>query len=175
MRVIIKIIISENKENDSFFSKSSKTIENSLKTYFIKKCLIIYTPKYSKFYQFSKGRNVSTINIYNHYLNEEMNDSHLINDPLKNLTKYLEKKHKDQFNDLYMIDKNSFMCLKEIKDNNSIAYKEDFDVKEYQQVLCGMIKKRIGNKNLRGLKEDNRKLNEIIERIYLSYKGRYIN
>ena len=168
------LIISENKENDSFISKNSETIENSSKNLFQKKMSHkLYTPKYSKFYKFSKDRNVSANNIYNHYINEEMNDSHLINDPLKNLTKYLEKKHNNQFNDLYMIDKNSFMRLKEIKDNNSIAYKEDFDVKEYQQVLCGMLKKRIGKMNMCGLKDDYRKLNEIIERRYLSYKGRY--
>ena len=50
----------------------------------------------------------------------------------------LQKKNiKKNFNKLYlyMINKPYLVGIQEIKNNNSIAYKENFDLKEYQNIL----------------------------------------
>ena len=135
-----------------------------------------YRPyKFSKFYKLSKNRNVSARNIYEYYISEEIKDDN-IPDPIDNFTKFIEKKYRNpnkKFDKLYGIKKSHLARLQEIKNNNSIAYKEDFDLKEYQNILCGMIKKRVRNDNIYILKEDFKKFNEKLNNGFLSHKGRF--
>ena len=67
---------------------------------------------------------------------EKIKDNN-VDDPIYNFTKFIEKKYKKNFNKLYlyMINKPYLVGIQEIKNNNSIAYKENFDLKEYQNIL----------------------------------------
>ena len=134
-----------------------------------------YQPyKFSNFYKLSKNRNVSARNIYQYYISQEYKDK--VSDPINNFTKFIEKKYrkpKIKFNKLYGINKPYLLRLKELKDNNSIAYKDDFDLKEYQNVLCGMIRKRVRSDNIYILKEEFKKFNEKLNKGFISHKGRF--
>ena len=168
----------ETKENKNFeiTHENNELNEKLFKDLIPKKNAYKYRPfKFSKFYKLSKKRNVSARNIYEYYISEEIKDNKIF-DPIDNFTKFIEKKYKNpnkKFNKLYGFNKPYLVRLQEIKNNNSIAYKEDFDLKEYQNILCGMIRKRVRNDNIYILKEDFKKFNEKLEKGFLSYKGRF--
>ena len=167
--------INSNK-NKNEKNENEKKLEKLSKDLLPKKHSYKFSPyKFSKFYKYSKNRNVSARNIYEYYLLEEIKDNR-ISDPINNFTKFVEKKYKNpnkKFNKLYMINKPYLVRLQEIKNNKSIAFKDDFDLKEYQNILCGMIRKRVRNDNIFILKEDFKKLNERLNKGFLSHKGRY--
>ena len=169
----------ENKDNNKDKNEKSENdekIEKLSKDLLPKKHPYKFCPyKFSKFYKYSKNRNVSARNIYEYYLLEEIKDNRMSN-PIDNFTKFVEKKYRNpnkKFNKLYMINKPYLVRLQEIKNNKSIAFKDDFDLKEYQNILCGMIRKRVRNDNIFILKEDFKKLNERLNKGFLSHKGRY--
>ena len=161
------INISNNNQNN--INKLSKDLIPKKRNYKYK----LY--KFSKFYKISKNRNVSARNIYEHYISEDLKEND-INDPRDNFTKFVEKKYKNpfkKFDELFGINKPYLVRLQEIKNNNSIAFKDDFNLQEYQKILCGMIRKRVRNDNIYVLKEDYKKFNEKLNRGFLSYKGRF--
>ena len=129
--------------------------------------------KYSKFYNYSKRRNVSARKIYEYYINEEINQNYT---PIDDFTKLIGKKNnsfQNKLNRLYGIDKIFLNNLEELKTNKSLAFKDDFKVQEYQKILLGMLKKRIRPTSLFSLKQNFKKFNEKILRGFESHKGRY--
>ena len=169
--------LNEKKEtNEENTLEKTERIEQLTRDLQHKKKPYKYRPyKFSKFYKLSKNRNVSARNIYAYYIQEEIKENN-IPDPIDNFTKFIEKKYRNpskKFNKLYGLNKPYLVRLQEIKNNNSIAYKDDFDLKEYQNILCGMIKKRVRNDNIYILKEDFKKFNEKLNKGFLSHKGRF--
>ena len=152
---------SNNNTINSIFKKDERKIK-------------IFSPfKYSKFYQYSKRRNVSAKKIYEHYILEEIKQNVI---PIDNFTKFIEKKFnspQNKLNKLYSIDKSYSNNIEEIKSNKYIAYKEDFNIEEYQKILLGMVKKRINQNSLFYLKQNFKKFNEKLLRGYEVHKGRY--
>ena len=131
---------------------------------------------FSEFYKLSKNPDVSARNIYQHYILEEMKDE--IPDTSKNFTKYILKKYKNpqnKLNELYGINEDNMRRIKEIKSNKMIALKSDFNVKEYQNILCGLIKKRCDNDSIVNLKKKYEQFNEDTKNYKrnIKYKGRY--
>ena len=131
---------------------------------------------FSEFYKISKNSDVSARSIYKHYILEEMKDE--TPDMSNNFTKYVLKKYKSpqiKLNHLYGINEDNLRRIIEIKNNNAIALKSDFNVKEYQNILCGMIKKRCDNDSIIYLKKKYEKFNEEVRNYKrnFKYKGRY--
>jgi hypothetical protein len=131
---------------------------------------------FSEFYKISKNSDVSARSIYKHYILEEMKDE--TPDMSNNFTKYVLKKYKSpqiKLNHLYGINEDNLRRIREIKNNNAIALKSDFNVKEYQNILCGMIKKRCDNDSIFYLKKKYEKFNEEVRNYKrnFKYKGRY--
>ena len=131
---------------------------------------------FSEFYKISKNSDVSARSIYKHYILEEMEDE--TPDMSNNFTKYVLKKYKSpqiKLNHLYGINEDNLRRIREIKNNNAIALKSDFNVKEYQNILCGMIKKRCDNDSIIYLKKKYEKFNEEVRNYKrnFKYKGRY--
>lgn len=131
---------------------------------------------FSEFYKLSKNEDVSARSIYKHYILEEMKDE--TPDMSNNFTKYVLKKYKNpqiKLNHLYGINEDNLRRIKEIKNNNAIALKSDFNLKEYQNVLCGMIKKRCDNDSIIYLKKRYERFNEEVRNYKrnFKYKGRY--
>ena len=130
---------------------------------------------FSEFYKISKNSDVSARSIYKHYILEEMKDE--TPDMSNNFTKYVLKKYKSpqiKLNHLYGINEDNLRRIREIKNNNAIALKSDFNVKEYQNILCGMIKKRCDNDSIIYLKKKYEKFNEEVRNYKrnFKYKGR---
>ena len=159
----------KNIENNDNISISIKT--NSKRN--DKQSLPNSPAKYSKFYNYSKRRNVSAKKIYEHYINEEINQNYT---PIVNFTKYIEQKFnctQNKLNRLYGIDKIFLNNLEELKTNKSLAFKDDFNIQEYQKILLGMLKKRIRPTSLFSLKQDFKRFNEKVLRGFESHRGRY--
>ena len=132
--------------------------------------------RFSEFYKLSKNSDVSARSIYKHYILEEMEDE--IPDMLDNFTKYVLKKYKTpqiKLNQLYGINNDNLRRIKEIKNNNAIALKPDFNLKEYQNILCGMLKKRCDDDSIIYLKKRYEKFNDEVRNYKrnFQYKGRY--
>ena len=163
--------ILNDKENMGKLSKDLISEKNEK----IKKNEYKYRPyKFSKFYKISKSRNVSAKNVYQHYLSLETKD--IVVDPIDNFTKFIEKKYRNQkkiFDKLYLIDKPFLDRMEEIKSNRLLAYKDDFNIEEYQNILCKMLNKRVGSNSIFYLQQDYKKFNEKNVKGFHRYKGRY--
>ena len=124
----------------------------------------------------SRKNKISAKEIYLHYLKEDENDkskSHTI----YNFSNYLKNNNK-KFN--YGFDKiygnnSSFMGrINEIKKNNSIAYKKDFNILDYQNTLLKLLKKKVSPKYLENLESSYKLFNERNFGMMIP-RGRYID
>ena len=132
--------------------------------------------KLSKFYKKSKNEKITAHQIYRHYLKREQK-------------KPKNKRHKRHiFNGSY--DYSHVICpslkllygespsfvrnIYEIKKNDSIAFKKDFNIEEYQNTLMKLFKKNISEKNMDKLKNEYKLFNE--KNLGFNFpKGRYID
>ena len=132
--------------------------------------------KLSKFYKKSKNEKITAHQIYRHYLKREQK-------------KPKNKRHKRHiFNGSY--DYSRVICpslkslygespsfvrnIYEIKKNDSIAFKKDFNIEEYQNTLMKLFKKNISEKNMDKLKNEYKLFNE--KNLGFNFpKGRYID
>jgi hypothetical protein len=159
--------------NHSNNSEEKRVIENNNNKKKNKKRKIFSPFKYSEFFHRSKERNVSAKQIYEHYISKEY---HQHFHPIDNFTKFLEIKFKspqNKLNKLYGINESYINNIEEIKNNNSIAFKEDFNIQEYQKILVGMVKKRISKNILFDLQQNFQKFNDKILNGFAGHKGRY--
>jgi hypothetical protein len=125
----------------------------------------------------SRKEKTSANDIIIHYLKENERDNSK-NIPFNNFKKYLDKNDYKKFN--YGLDKiygnsQTFLRrLEEIKKNNIIAFKKDFNIENYQSTLLKILKKRVSQKSYINLQTSYRLFNE---RNYgmLIPRGRYIN
>ena len=172
-RTISNSLIEEVNKNEN----NSNNSNNSEEKIILKKRVKKFKPfGFSEFYKLSKNSNISARNIYEHYIMEEMEDE-FQNEKMR-LTKYILKKNINRqkiLDNLYGINENNERRLREIKNNDSIALKPDFNIKEYQNILCGMIKNRCDNDSIFYLKQKYEKFNDDIKsyKKNFNYKGRY--
>ena len=138
--------------------------------------------KLSPFFKLSKDEKISARQIYKHYLLENRLEEKNKN---KNKTK---KKQKNIFNKGY--DYREVICPKlktiygfnpiymsrlyEIKKNNIIAYKNDFNIKEYQNTLLKLLRKKVSDKYLTNMQNKFKIFNEKNYGMLIP-RGRYIN
>ena len=100
------------------------------------------------------------------------------NVPFNNFKKYLKDNDYKKFN--YGLDKiygntKSFLRrVDEIKKNNVIAYKNDFNIENYQNTLLKILKKRVTEKSYNKLQRSYKLFNERNYDIIIP-RGRYIN
>ena len=155
----------------SYMIKNNNNISNLPKQNSSKKKLF----KFSEFYKKSKDKDISARKIYDHYIGQE---SKKIIKPISNFTKFIEKKFKipkNRFKKIYCLDKDYLQNLKEMKCNKYIAFKKDFEIKEYQNALLEMMSKKLDRDRLYCLQQDFQKFNEILDRGCVSPKGRFSN
>ena len=112
-----------------------------------------------------------------HYLKENERDS-TKNIPLNNFKRYLDNIDYGKFN--YGLDKiygNSQKFLRridEIKKNNIIAYKNDFNIEDYQNTLLKILKKRVNQNSYIKLQTSYKLFNERNYGMIIP-RGRYID
>ena len=110
--------------------------------------------------------------IYDYYISQESKN---IIKPIKNYDQFFKKKYKDpkkRFYKIYCINKSYLKRTKEIKNNHKIAFKDDFDIDEYQNALLQFLQNRVDIKNLLSLGQDYKEFNERINNKF-SFKGRF--
>ena len=110
--------------------------------------------------------------IYDYYISQESKN---IIKPITNFDKFFKKKYKDpkkRFNKIYCINQSYIRRTKEIKNNNKIAFKDDFDIDEYQNALLQFLQNRVDLANLLSLGQNYKEFNEKINQKF-SFKGRY--
>ena len=125
----------------------------------------------------SKSKKISANEIIIHYIKENERDNSK-NIPLLQFKKYLEKNEYKKFN--YSLDKiygntKSFLRrVEEIKKNNVIASKKDFNIESYQNTLLKILKKRVTEKSYNKLQKSYKLFNERNYDIIIP-RGRYVN
>ena len=179
--------ISKEDKNASNFNKSKSTIfkisKINLSKYPISKISekkqkktynssLINIPKYSKFYHQSQKDSIGAHTIYNYYLNKSVPEITL---PVKNYTKLFNDKKQtvmEKLKRIYCENKNFDSLMRELKDNHKLAYKNDFDIEEYQNTLLELLEKRVSQKHLIDLQDDYRDLNKKMFNVF-EPKGRF--
>ena len=128
------------------------------------------------FLEKSRKKKISAKDIYLHYLKENEKDKSK-SQTVYNFSKYLKNNNK-KFNygfDKIYGDNPSFICrINEIKKNNFIAYKKDFNILDYQNTLLKLLKKKVSPKNLENLESSYKLFNERNFGMMIP-RGRYID
>jgi hypothetical protein len=158
----------------------SKKKKSKLK---INKCKTNYSP----FFKLSKDDKISAKQIYKHYLLENFYDDKKNNEKTKtkktiNNFRYQKDNkgydyHKIIFpklKNIYGNNHNFISRLNEIKNNKVIAYKKDFNIKEYQNILLKLLKSKVSDTYLLGMEKSFKIFNEKNYGMLIP-KGRYIN
>ena len=124
-------------------------------------------PKYSKFFKISQNDSISAKRIYRHYLKKSRAE---IIKPIRNYKQFFDDKSKtflEKLSRIYGENPNFVSIIREIKDNNKIAYKDDFNIEEYQSTIIELMNQRVSQKYLLDLQNDyrtlNKKLNGVVE------------
>ena len=128
--------------------------------------------KHSKFFRQSKKKDISSQTIYKYYINKSSSEVIL---PVKNYDKLFDNKRTtvvEKLKRIYCENKNFDFIIQELKDNRKLAFKDDFDVEEYQNALLEILEKRISHKNLVNLQDDYRELNKKLYNVF-EPKGRF--
>ena len=176
-----KIKISKIKLNEIFPSKpgirklnlnngTSKNLHN--RSIFRHNSTIIDVPTHSYFFKISQKDDISAKKIYKHYLNKSAGE---IVPPIRNYKKFFDNRSKsflEKLSRIYCENRNFLSTLKELKQNKKIAFKDDFNIEEYQSTIIELMDQRVSQKHLLDLQNEyrafNRKLYGLIEP-----KGRY--
>ena len=129
--------------------------------------------KLSKFFKKSKNEKITARQIYRHYLKKEQknpkNKRHIFNGSY-DYSYVMCPSLKLLYGENPSFTKNIY----EIKKNDNIAFKKDFDIKEYQNTLMKLFKKNISEKNMDKLRNDYKLFNEKNFGFNIP-KGRYID
>ena len=164
---------SKNPNSSHLYKSLIKKIANQTYNRIVKRDFKNSLHKFSSFFKKSKNKKITFKHIYKHYLRKEKEKSRNTN---------------HQFNGSY--DYSSVMCPKlkilygenndfinkinEIKMNDYIAKKKDFNIEKYQDILMTLFKKNISQKNMDKLKRSFDLFNERNYGISIP-KGRYID
>ena len=172
---ITKIKLNDSSINRKLFRKfnSSLTAKNlKAKTFFRHDSTVCGIPKHSKFFKFSQHDSISASRIYKHYLKKSAGE---ITQPIRNYKRLFDDRSKtflEKLSKIYCENQNFLGIIKEIKDNNKIAYKKDFNIEEYQSTLIELLDPRISHKNLVDMQNEYMALNKKIYGV-LEPKGRF--
>ena len=129
----------------------------------------------NSFLKKSKNIKISAKDIFKHYLNENYGDKSEFKKI--NLMKYLQNKSKNidfDFNEIYSTPKSFTRRIEEIKKNNIVAFKNDFDIQNYQSVLIKLLRRNVSYQNLENLEKNFTLPNERSCGVK-TFKGRFVN
>ena len=169
-----------NKESNRVISKSKTQANLSNKILEVKKLLnnsnskskdknkpMITKKKSQKVF----NENMSVKEIYNYYISKESKNI-VKQEEIETILKKRYKDHRIILNKIYCINDEHLQNLKELKNNKNIAFKDDFNINDYQNALIELVYKRLDRDNLYLLGQNYRDLNESMNRNY-SPKGRF--
>ena len=170
---INEIMGDKNKTSSKKVKKSLNSKKKSRNHSFLRNdSSIISIPKYSNYFKIAQKKNVTAKEIYKHYLNKSAGVNIR---PIRNYKKFFDDKNKnflEKLSRIYCENKKFLSILKEIKDNKKIAYKDDFNIEEYQSTIVELMDHKISQKYLIDLQNDYRKLNKKFFG-FIEPRGRY--
>ena len=165
--------MAKSKANSNMRNYAKKNKYKTLSNLFIFKQRRDEKFKYSKFFKKSKeSKRITAQKIYKHYLNKSCGD---IVKPINNYQQLLDDKTLSMYeklNKIYGISENFKHSIKELKDNDQLPLKKDFDLQDYQSTLVELINPRISHLNLVSLQTNYRRLNKQVFGT-VEPKGRY--
>ena len=170
----IKKCINLKKNKSQNFPKLNNHFNNSLKINFSKTIKKQFSMSPRELNQLIKNKDISSKRIFEYYIYQNSKDTFK---PIKNFDKFLKKKYKipkKRFNKIYCINKSYLNRLDQLKNNRIIAYKDDFNIKEYQSTLLQLLQKRVDDDNLNSLGKNYRDFNENVNKKIIP-KGRFAN
>ena len=147
----INLNISNN--NSSKIFKSSYDNNSSLKKNNSK------IKNFSKFFFKSQSDLISSKIIYKHYIKEDEKDKIKIK-PIDSFIKAGYTRSIKQLKESYKDDEKFIKKLEELKYNNTIAFKDDFNIFDYQSTLMKLFAKRVSEKNLSEMEKNFVAFNE---------------
>jgi len=162
------------KNKSQIFPKLNNHFNNSLKINFSKTIKKQFSMSPRELNQLIKNKDISSKRIFEYYIYQNSKDTFK---PIKNFDKFLKKKYKipkKRFNKIYCINKSYLNRLDQLKNNRIIAYKDDFNIKEYQSTLLQLLQKRVDDDNLNSLGKNYRDFNENVNKKIIP-KGRFAN
>jgi len=168
---------SNSKKNEklNFYKKlNEQRINNSLNINFSKTVKKQFSLCPRELNQLIKDKDITSRKIFDYYVYQNSKDTFK---PIKNFDKFLKKKYrfpKKRFNKIYCINKSYLNRLDQLKNNRIIAFKDDFNIKEYQSTLLQLLKKRVDDNNLNILGKNYRDFNENMNKKIIP-KGRFTN
>ena len=130
-------------DNNTFFNQTK--IPKTKKRYF------------SKFFYKSQSKLISSKKIFKHYIKEEEKEKIK---PVKFFLRGGAPRSIKELKDMCKGDLKFEKRMKELKYNNTIAFKDDFNILEYQSTLITLLSKRISEKNLHDLQKKFVSFNE---------------
>lgn len=172
---ISKIKLNETIIDKKLFKKlnSSLSCKNSeIKSFYRPDSTIIRIPKHSKFFKISQKDSISARRIYKHYLRKSQGE---FAEPIRNYKKFFDDRSKtilEKLSRIYGENENFLSIIKELKDNKKLAYKEDFNVEEYQSTIVELLDQRVSPKYLLELQNIYRDLNKKLYGV-VEPKGRF--
>lgn len=159
-----KILKNDNPENKSkYISSFDNTKYNT--TQRLKK-------NFSSYFYKSQSSLYSSKRIFHHYIHESENDKIT---PEKYFYNGGAPKHKKELDKLNTLNLNYYKRINEIKYNNSIAYKKDFNILSYQATLLKILSKKVSDKNVKDLQKKYINFNQKIFGLGVGPRGRFTN
>ena len=168
---ISKICLNETSFDRKLFKKINTSLSCKNSTLFRNNDSVV-GPKYSKFFKISQNDGISAQRIYRHYLKKSRAE---IIKPIRNYKQFFDDRSKtflEKLSRIYGQNPNFVSIIREIKDNNKIAYKDDFNIEEYQSTIIELMNQRISQKYLLDLQNDYRSLNKKLNGV-VEPKGRF--
>lgn len=169
-----KKCINLKKNKSQNFPKLNNHFNNSLNNIFSKTIKKQNSLSPKELNQLIKDKDITSRKIFDYYVYQNSRDTFK---PIKNFDKFLKKKYripKNRFNKIYCINKSYLNRLEQLKNNRIIAYKDDFNIKEYQGTLLQLLNKRVDDNNLNTLGKNYRDFNENMNKKIIP-KGRFTN
>ena len=169
-----KMCINLKKNKSQNFPKLNNHFNNSLNNNFSKTIKKQNSLSPKELNQLIKDKDITSRKIFDYYVYQNSRDTFK---PIKNFDKFLKKKYripKNRFNKIYCINKSYLNRLEQLKNNRIIAYKDDFNIKEYQSTLLQLLNKRVDDNNLNTLGKNYRDFNENMNKKIIP-KGRFTN
>ena len=156
-----KKCINLKKNKSQNFPKLNNHFNNSLNNNFSKTIKKQNSLSPKELNQLIKDKDIASRKIFDYYVYQNSRDTFK---PIKNFDKFLKKKYripKNRFNKIYCINKSYLNRLEQLKNNRIIAYKDDFNIKEYQGTLLQLLNKRVDDNNLNTLGKNYRDFNSL--------------
>ena len=175
--------INNNFNKTAFFKQSNEKISN-IKTNFRKFASTFWNYKNTishkkleeknSFLKKSKQRSISANYIYEYYLKQSnLEKNRPTKDDFAEYLKTNDSKFNYSLKKIYSVPESYTKLIDELKKNNAVAYKKDFDIQEYQSTLIKLLRRRVSDKFLENLENQFSLFNEKNFGV-IYFRGRYV-